>query len=444
MEKKGYNIDQLEQLVASDATLTTIVAGFEAFDAAVEKLESLHARYTELTERLYLSTDEDFERLFYNPDSIDILEKKIATLEKIYEMRKAILPLFEKKLSRWEAQGFNVGSLRPVLRKDIETIERKLDAFEKNIVILEEIKQRLEDLSVPPEFMSDFEHMKAILDDPSRLSEIQFELMELEQKISMVSRKKAGYAEQLETWRDEGYNVERLEGVMDQDIEVIEAVFDEFEADLDRIEELRRLLRSIDTTDNEERVAYILSMMRNPDNLYKIEAEIRELAAIEAERQTRKRLSKQVENWKWACLETEPLERVLEDEELPIAAVQEAFEVFDQQYQLLLDLRERIVQIDPTEYEDEIIEIFDKICNVSNIDEIDAQIGRLEQMIEERTRPRAAPGAEEGALHETTYTDEIEELRTLEAQISELDLDRLQEKIHALNTGNGARKAQRD
>lgn len=81
----------------------------------------------------------------------------------------------------------------------------------------------------------------------------------------------------LNAWRQEGYNVTRLEHLMDTDIEALFLALPEFKANVARLTELKERFNALDTTGFEEEDRSIREKINNPDLADTVEREIIEL-----------------------------------------------------------------------------------------------------------------------------------------------------------------------
>ncbi len=76
------------------------------------------------------------------------------------------------------------------------------------------------------------------------------------------------YRKQMKAWKKQGYNVERLESVLNTGMsELVGKIFDAYSRDVNRLEEIEKSLDALDTTGFRKKDSEIRENLKDPDNI---------------------------------------------------------------------------------------------------------------------------------------------------------------------------------
>jgi tetratricopeptide (TPR) repeat protein len=104
----------------------------------------------------------------------------------------------------------------------------------------------------------------------------------------------------LEAWRTEGYNVSRLEGVLELDLDSISQAFTLFDNDVKNLKDISEIVSMMDTTGFESEVTIIKGKLKDPDQTAEVLQEVYKLDNIirsEREKAAQEKRSVKVDKW---------------------------------------------------------------------------------------------------------------------------------------------------
>lgn len=199
------------------------------------------------------------------------------------EMVEELRSEYRRKLERWRSEGYVVTKLERIIDSDIETVKLEFGIFERGIEGLRGLRKRLDALDITG-FESEAEEIKEMLRNIDNKSTAAKKIMKLEEMIKERVQREVGvvrdlrkFRMQLNNWKFKGYNVSRLESVMDKDYKTVEREFERFKNDVSRLESLKYALESLDVKGYESEVRDIESRLNDPDTVDELESKISEL-----------------------------------------------------------------------------------------------------------------------------------------------------------------------
>jgi chromosomal replication initiator protein DnaA len=187
--------------------------------------------------------------------------------------------------------------------------------------------------------------------------------------------------EQINTWKSAGLNVEKIEGIMSEPLESIESVFKEFQAGVEKIQELTNKLGELNIKGFESTVEGIKTKLTNPDLSDEAEKDIDDLEENIKEQKTRKEeLKKRIEGWREEGYMVDKLEAAIEGD---FGLAWEEFTKFVDDVQTLKELLGKLQDLDAVGFDDQKNVILEKLKDPDKIPELENDIADLEQKIEE-------------------------------------------------------------
>ncbi len=115
------------------------------------------------------------------------------------------------------------------------------------------------------------------------------DIMRSSEERAWISLEREEFRQKLETFKDRGYNVSKLETVMEGEIGKVRTTFEQYEHDLNTLDELKARLDDIDTSNYPKERRYIKALLRDPDNITTAKKEIIALEERSRERAVKKK-----------------------------------------------------------------------------------------------------------------------------------------------------------
>jgi hypothetical protein len=304
---------------------------------------------------------------------------------------------FRSKVKGWRKLGFNVSALEENLDGDIEFLRKEYSITRMRIQKAQELIAEL--TAMPQEdFGPDIEQARQALYSLDRIPEGEEAVEKLRVGVAERARQRKKLEEirkKMEDWREQGYEVSRLERLMGQDVETVTKEFLMFKIRLQKLHELEEELRSLDTGGFESERSAIERNLRNIDKLGEIRDRLSELELNIGKRmaeevrvqEERRKLQGEylakMSAWLEEGFYVDQLESALGK---PSAEMAADFKRFEESVMAIRQIRERLEELSSSGYEELIARIREKLRDVSRMDEARRDIHELWERIERRKK----------------------------------------------------------
>jgi chromosomal replication initiator protein DnaA len=314
-----------------------------------------------------------------NPEALADLEQQFTDLElRIREAaeRKAE---FQKQVEDWGSQGFNIGRFNNLAKEPLDKVEQMIMEFERDLSSLNELKAQFEALdkrdigaeakALEPKFM-----------DPDSIPQLTEELQKLVSKLEQIEEQKKAFIDQIEEWRNLGYNTVRLEPVLtDGKIGDIEKAVKEYEGLVAKLTSYETIMEGLNLVGFDSEAAAIKEKILDPEKISELDQDLKNLKKkIDAAEKKRGELKKRVEGWKGEGFVVDSLEAII-DGDLKIAW--EAFTTMMDQIQTLKGLKDKLDGMDVTGHETEAEDYKSRLTNPALAAELDTAITELDEKV---------------------------------------------------------------
>ena len=213
------------------------------------------------------------------------------------------------------------------------------------------------------------------------LEEEERKAREAAERAAQEEARKNEIMEQVNAWKSSGLIVEKIEGVMGETLDTIEPIFSEFQAGVEKIQELAGKLGELDASGFESSVEAIKGKLTNPDLVGEVEKEIAELEENIKEQETRKdELKKRIEGWREEGYKVDKLEAAIEGD---FGKAWEEFTKFVDDIHTLKEFAGKLEGLDATGFDDQKNVLLEKLKDPDMIPQLENEIAALEQAIEE-------------------------------------------------------------
>ncbi|MCK5561077.1 MAG: hypothetical protein KAJ51_10805, partial [Thermoplasmata archaeon] len=252
--------------------------------------------------------DLDIERSLGEIQEEEAREKEEAERKAQEVARKTEIT---EQLNAWKSDGYSIVDIEGFDEKTLEDIEPIFKELKKGIKKLQELEQRLGELNTQG-FDNEVSSIQSKLKDPILTPDIEKELDELESAIQDREVRATELKKQIDKWREEGYEVAKLESAIEEDFSKAWDEFTTFMDNVSTIKELKGKLNSMETKGFKEQTDSILEKLKDPAKISEIEADLAALEkAIEEEKAKKDQLRQMMEDWKTQGYVVEKLENIL-------------------------------------------------------------------------------------------------------------------------------------
>ena len=316
---------------------------------------------------------------------------------------------FRSKITGWKKLGFNVSALEGYLDGDMEFLRKEYSIARISIQRAQTILGELSSLPAGEAGPEHGEVRKSIytldrLDDcAERVERLRLASAELTRQ----RRKLEELRKKMRDWKEQGYDVSRLERMAGQDIEAVTKEFLMFKIRVQKLRELEEELRLLDTEGFESERSVIENDLRNVDALGEIRDRLSELELKIGKRmaeevrlqEERRRLQGEhmakMAAWLEEGFYVDQLEGALGKEPAEMAA---EFRRFEESVGEIRQIRERLEELSGSGYDELIARIREKLRDVGRIEETKRDWHELWERIERRRKEAEGRRKEEDEL----------------------------------------------
>ena len=121
-----------------------------------------------------------------------------------------------QQINEWRSSGYIVTSLEELMEKPLNEVENAFKTFGQDIEKLMEFDKKLGSLNTKG-FESEVDAIELKLNDPSAIEDLQKMIDKLQKSIESRAKKEAELRKKIDAWKNDGYNVTRLETVLETD-----------------------------------------------------------------------------------------------------------------------------------------------------------------------------------------------------------------------------------
>ena len=445
----GYNVDRLLQLEKADAD--TVQKELVVFKIRVHRLKELEGELALLDTSGFDSDVAALQPMFKDIDRIPEVESRLTELrikvkDRSVELRKGREGSGRRKrdmvdkMSVWLTQGYSVARLQALLETetDLDKIFQEFDRFERDIVRFKELAGRLKKLDVTG-FEKEAADIQRMFSDISKVTEAEDAVSALEARIRSAREeakrqaaedeiRKRKALERIQSWKEQGLNVARLEHALEESMEVFKREYAVYSIGLEKLRSIHDELAMLDARGFEADVAALENQLRNVDNadaaekaLNALHAKIedrheRERRDKEAEKEQRKEYIQKLLNWSSQGLSVERLEKAIDQ---PMDVLRSEFERYEGGLRRLEAVRSYILSLDLKGVEEQADRVRLSLNDPDNAEAMEKDLAALNQLLEKRDQD-----IEEREMRErkrSSIRERVRKMGTVPINVSRMD-----------------------
>ncbi|MDG6224185.1 MAG: hypothetical protein QCI82_01590 [Candidatus Thermoplasmatota archaeon] len=407
--EKGYKLEKDDGLFSHP--FEEVERRFVSLGEQIEKAErirdtiaDLRANHSEVGGG-YRKKIDNIEKEVFKLGKLDDLDRRIGQLRGILKSVDGRYRALRNRLQRYKRKGLITHSLEEMIDNDddLDYLEKQFNIYEGNVDYLLKEKQKFLDIKSSPvssSISSQLRDLESMIDDPWMLDTIVERMLSLEKEIGAIkdrekrlveeSKRRAEIKESLRRYRVEGYKVEMVEQLLNEDMNLLEEEYDIFVRNLAKLKSLKERLFSMDATDFEDDLAQIFESMNDPTNMEVIDHQIKELKErIKAHRIRTQNIESTIKQWKGMGFTINQLEDMFDKKDLD--STEKLIELYDDRIKQLLDIEAKLKSQNVKEISDSVHKVLLKLKNpelyesvIREYSEIEGQIQEYEGMREKR------------------------------------------------------------
>lgn len=349
-----------------------------------------------------------------------------------------------QKIEGWKGQGYITTRLDNTTEMSLAELEQAVTKFEEDIKTLSGIESKLEEI-LPK--AKGFEHFVQIiesqLNNPDSIQEMMTQIEAIEKGIAEQEERRDQLRQKVQVWKDQGYLTDKLEQIIEDDLEKAWELFTQYMDDIQRLKDLDEKLMNMETKGFDDETMAIETHLNNPEEVNNLTTKIDALEKLIAqENQAKEELKGKVNGWQESGFKVDSINEVFGQR---LAKVQEAMGEFEQNINRLTALKTEFESLNFVDFQSEADELSGQLNDPSVIGDLEFKFRELKGKKEETDKRRAEITAEIEALKGAGYNVETVE-SAYEQTIDSLEeaykafqedmqvLGELSEKLGGLNT----------
>jgi chromosomal replication initiator protein DnaA len=440
-KSEGYNVSKLEEVLVSDFS--------KAWDEITQFMDDLQ-KLKEYEERLGKLNTVGFEPMVdhikasvKNPEALADLEQQFSDLEMRINEATERKAEFKKQVDDWGSKGFNISRFSNLAKQSLETVERMIMEFDRDLSTLNELKSQFDALD-KRDIGAEAKALESKFTDADRIPKLTEDLQKLVTRLEEIEERKKGFIDKIEEWRNLGYNTVRLEPALtDGKIGDIEKAVSDYEGMVSKLTGYETVLDGLNLVGFDSEAAAIKEKILDPEKIEELDKDLKNLKKkIDAAEKKRGELKKRVEGWKGEGYVVDSLEALI-DGDLKIAW--DAFTTMMDQIQTLKSLKDKLEGMDVTGYESDAEDYKSKLNNPELAAELDTAITELDVKVKAEKERRNEIGEQvtawkKAGLQLGAFEEKLPgKLDVLESAFGDIGgkiekLKEFQEKAMGLNT----------
>ena len=407
--EKGYGFEPDDSLFSHP--FEEVEKRFISLGEQIEKAEKIRDTINDLRANHsevgggYKKKIDHIEKEVFKLGKLDDLDRRLGQLRGILKSVDGRYRALRNRLQRYKRKGLITHSLEEMIDNDddLDYLEKQFNIYEGNVDYLLKEKQKFLDIktsSISADISAQLRDLESMIDDPWMLDTIVEKMLSLEKDISSLqekekrqveeSKRRAEIRESLRRYRVEGYKVDMVEQLLDEDINLLEEEYDIFVRNLAKLKTLKERLFSMDATDFEDELAQIFQSMNDPSNMEVIDHQIKELKErIKSHRIRTQNIESTIKQWKGMGFTINRLEDLYEKKELE--PTEKLIALYEERIKHLLDIESKLKAQNIKEIADSVHKVLLKLKNpelyesvIKEYSEIQGQIQEYEGMREKR------------------------------------------------------------
>ena len=373
----GYVVTKLEKVFKEP--LETVEKEFKKFENGVNKLTELDERLSKIENEEYKEKVADIEAKLNNPDLISEIESELTNLEQTISEQDERRKELQKIIDEWKEAGYNVSKLADLLETDLDKAWDEFTGVMDTIQKLKEYEEMVNTIKAKG-FEKKIESIKSKIKDITALDSIKKEYSDLESRLKEESEKKERLKILMNSWKDQGFKLDKLSSILDEPFETAEEKFMDYEKKVETLKDIKNRVEKLDKTELEEEIEELSPNLTDPEIADELNEKISELEKKNEQLKTKKEsLHQLLGDLKDQGFNVSDLERVI-DGKLDI--IIKKFEEFEEKKKKLDEIRKELEGLDTRDFPEETEQIKSQLKDIESIKELNNQLSELKEKIE--------------------------------------------------------------
>jgi hypothetical protein len=396
--KKGYLFETDDSLFSR--SFDQIEKRFISIGEQIEKAERIRGQISRLRDEFshvgnsHFKKLDDIERAVFRLDRLDDIERRLKSVISVIKSVEGRYKVLRNRINRFNRKGLNISSLEEMIDndEDLDYLDKQFNIYESNIDFLLKEKNKLITLKesrVIDRFKDQVNSLEKMIDDPWMLDHVVERMLEIEKAIKKAkeqdklleeeSKRRSEIRKSIDKYRTEGFKVEMVEQLLDDDMNLLEEEYDIFIRQTARLRGLKEKLFKLDATGFEEDVSGISQRLFDPAGIDEIEKELNELKdRILNHRMRSQKIENAIKEWSGMGFKISRLENALRNN---IDEAEKIYEDYSQRIKELMEYEARLKEMNPRDIQNQTHRINLKIKNPELIESIRKEMSQLQKEV---------------------------------------------------------------
>ena len=398
--ERGYKFEPDDKLFdhpfdEMEKRVTSIKSQVDKAEEILDTIRNMREDYDNLG-NAYLKKLDDIERSVFRLERLGDIDKRLDSVERTFKSVDSRFRNLRNRINRYRRRNLETSSLEEILEhdEDLDYIEKQFRIYDGNVEFLDKEKKKLEDIKskeIASQFRDEIREIEKIVDDPWKLDSLVEKTLslekEMEEKAERTRRKKdeekrrTEIVNSLEKYREEGFKVDTVKQVIDDDINLLEEEYDQLIRNIAKMKELKEKLFTLNASGFEDDVARISEKVQDPSNAVTVERELEELKQRIVNRRVKsQKIESSIKRWTGMGFSVSRLENALERD---INESEKIYEDYRKRIEELSNIEEDIKQIKHREVADQVHKLLLKIKNPELLEQVRREYKQLSDKVEE-------------------------------------------------------------
>jgi chromosomal replication initiator protein DnaA len=356
----------------------------------------------------------------------------------------------------WKSSGYITDRLSGVVDKSLSELESAVDKYSSDLKTLSGIEAKLEEILPKSKGFEEFiKIIESQLNNPDAIPQMMEQIEAIEKGIAEQEERREQLRQKVNVWKDEGYVVETLEQIIEQDLEGAWNMLTQYMDNISRLKDIDEKLMNMNTKGFEDETMAIETHLNNPEEVDRLTGLLQQLEqTIAHETEQKESLKQKVNGWKEQGIGVESLDEVFSKR---LADVVNAVNEFEQGVNMIIQFKQELESLNTVDFPEDTERLSGLMNSPSNIQDIQVGMEELKQKIEETNQRRGAIQAEMEALQGQGYNvtavvesfskpikeleqeysgfqNDLQTLNDMSSQLEGLNLQFLDEDANAIRT----------
>lgn len=385
-EGMGYNVEGLKK--ALNDSPEKLEAYFNTFSAGVAEVEEIKRKIKEL--EIY-GHDQEIEAILV--DCADL--EKLQSVRDAYENLKAVAEReadirnnLLADLQKYADEGYEVTSIMERIKSaPISESEEIVKNVAQQIERLKAVSEAINSMTIKGH-TAELDAIKAIIKNPADVDEVEEKFNELKKILEEEENKRNELKKRVQEWKEEGYNVERLEQILEGDLEIVWEQFTLMMDDITKLQDIEEELKNVDMKGHDDDIKELMELVKDPERINELE---RKYAAFKdkltEEQKQIEQMKDTITRWKEEGIIVTRLDNL---DEKNYEEFRKKVGTFQEDLNRLKALKSELQEMDTRWFEQQAREIEDKMNNPDALGIVERKMDELKKNIEAEKQERAS------------------------------------------------------